>query len=99
MKLIPKSIKIPNIGETENEENPKALIKLFHPCSSWSWYVVEYSPEDKLCFGVVDGFEAEMGYFSLEEIQSVRVMGIGVERDLHWEPVEVKELLSKLKRR
>ncbi len=57
MKLIPKSIKLPEIGETENEKNPVAKIKLFHPCSSWSWYIVEYSEEDQLCFGIVTVLE------------------------------------------
>lgn len=40
-----------------------------------------------LFFGLVDGFEEELGYFSLDELQSVRGPGgLRIERDLHWAP-------------
>lgn len=97
MKLIPKSIKVPNIGNTEEEKDPTVLIKLFHPFSSWSWYVLEYSEEDELCFGLVDGHEVELGYFSLAELKELRVRGLPVERDLWFKPVKLSVLQNKLK--
>lgn len=99
MKLIPKNIQIPRLGETENVEDPKVVIKLFHPYSSWTWYVLEYSKEENLCFGLIDGFEVELGYFSIDEISSLRVRGLPVERDLYWTPVSLLELRKRLKNR
>lgn len=37
--------------------------------------------EDVLFFGLVRGFENELGYFSLSELESVKVRGLGMERD------------------
>ena len=96
MKLIPKSIKVPSLGTTENIEDPDVLIKIFHPCSSWTWYILEYSTDDDLCFGLIDGHEVELGYFSLGELRELRVMGLPVERDLHWEKIKLSELRKRL---
>ncbi len=36
-------------------------------------------------FGLVDGFERELGYFSLSELESVHgPYGVGIERDLYF---------------
>ena len=43
---------------TENQDDPIAYLKFFTPDSSWSWYLVEYSPEQRLCFGLVVGHAA-----------------------------------------
>lgn len=39
--------------------------------SDWTWYMTEYDSEQKLAFGLVLGHEAEWGYFSIEELQSL----------------------------
>lgn len=97
MKLIPKSIKIPALGATESESDPSVVIKLFHPFSSWKWYILEYSPEENLCFGLIDGHEAELGYFSMNELSELRVRGLGIERDLHWRSIKLSVLQKKIK--
>ena len=97
MKLIPESVRVPTIGETENQEDPLALIKLFHPFSSWRWFVVEYCEKDELCFGLIEGHEVELGYFSLAELNELRLRGLLLERDLHFEPIKLSELKKKLK--
>lgn len=99
MILIPKKLELPNIGETENQDNPKVHLKFFHPFSSWSWFLIEYSEEDELCFGLIDGHEVELGYFSMSELKDLRIKGLPVERDLHWEPIGLLELKEKLKQR
>ena len=99
MKLIPKSIKVPSLGDTENIDDPDVLIKFFHPCSSWTWYVTEYSEEDNLSFGLIDGHEIELGYFSMDELSSLRVRGLPIERDLYWKPMKLSELKERLKNR
>lgn len=97
MKLIPKSIKIPALGDTESESDPVVMIKLFHPFSLWTWYVLEYSPEENLCFGLVSGHEVELGYFSIDELSELKINGLGVERDLHWSPVKLSILNKMIK--
>jgi len=46
-------------------------------------------------FGLVDGFEKELGYFSLSELENLRgPFGLKVERDLYFEPATLKELMK-----
>jgi hypothetical protein len=68
-----------------------AYAKYFTPDSSWTWFVSEYDGEDE-CFGLVVGFERELGYFRLSELQAVRgPLGLRIERDLHWTPRPLSE--------
>ena len=47
-----------------------------------------------MCFGLVEGFETELGYFHLGELAEVTVFGgtPAVERDLYWEPRTLGEI-------
>ncbi|MBA7627652.1 hypothetical protein ES703_35119 [subsurface metagenome] len=86
MKLLTKEIekKLPRLHSQEAVSNPKIIVKFFHPLSSWTWFVVEgeIDPDgDILFFGLVDGFEKELGYFSLKELEEIKVRGLGIERD------------------
>ena len=79
---------------TRNEDkDAKAIVKYFTPDADWTWYATEYDPESRLFFGLVDGFERELGYFSLDELEQLRgPFGLPVERDIHWKPTPVSEL-------
>lgn len=45
------------------------------------------------------GLEIEIGYFSLSELKSVKgPMKLPIERDLHFEPKSLKELMEKHQR-
>ena len=93
--LIPAEIAadIPKLYATEKEEDPVALVKLFTPDSSWTWYLTEYDPKRKLAFGLTDGHERELGYVSIEELEEITgPMGLKVERDVHWEPRRLSEI-------
>ena len=73
-KLLPLSIikNIPNLYETENQEEKICYVKLFLPNSNWTWYIIEIDKQDNnTCFGFVDGLEQELGYFSLSELESI----------------------------
>jgi hypothetical protein len=99
--LMPEEIanKIPGLYETENQSDPIALVRLFTPDSSWIFFITEYDPHEHLCFGLVDGLETELGYFSLAEIESVRgPYGLPVERDLHFTPTPLSALHLELDR-
>ena len=72
-----------------------AHVKFFSPDSSWSWFASEFDGED-IFFGLVVGFEIELGYFSLSELQSVKgPLGLLIERDLYFEPMTLGELIKK----
>lgn len=93
--LLPDALRqsLPQLSSTQNDPDPVIRLKFFHPASRWTWYVLEFDGED-LFFGVVDGFEREFGYFSLAELGSVCVGGVGIERDLYFNPCRVSQLPS-----
>ena len=100
-----------------------ALIHFFSPGSNWDWYASEgsyvdangfydtdHEKVDFLFFGLVSGFEVELGYFSLSELEKLRfpllikegstqktlgVFQYQIERDLHWIPQSLEALLEK----
>ncbi len=71
--LLPKSVRneLPPIGETEEESDPLVRVKFFYPDFSWTWYAIEFDGDD-LFFGLVDGFERDLGYFRLSELLANR---------------------------
>jgi len=76
-----------------------AHVKFFTPDSNWTWWATQGGAEgnDYLFFGLVQGHEKELGYFSLSELQSVRgPMGLPIERDLHWTPKTLEEIAPDL---
>lgn len=86
MKLMTAAIKrsAPPLYATDGQWPKRVIAKYFHPLSSYTWYGVEFDGQD-LFYGRVDGHVSEWGYFSLSELQSIRVRGLPVERDLHFE--------------
>ncbi len=76
------------------------VCKLFDPCSSWSWFCLNSDPDDPdYIWGIVKGFETEIGSFSLSELQAYKgPLSIGIERDLYFEPMKAKDLWEKLMR-
>ncbi len=98
-KLMTKELgeKIPALGaheDVEDYDTVRAPAKLFSPYSGWRWYITEWNAETGLCFGLVEGFETELGYFDLTELAETTVLGgvPAVERDLYWEPMPVGEV-------
>ena len=71
-----------------------AHVKLFSPYSQWTWFITEIDAETGQCFGLVEGFERELGYFDLTELAETTVFGgvSAVERDLYWEPRTLGEI-------
>jgi hypothetical protein len=100
--LIPKELiekmKIPKLYETERAINPICHIKLFTPDSVFTWFIIEISKEDMdTCYGFVKGFESELGYFSLKELENIKgALGLGVERDISFKPTAL-EIIRKSK--
>lgn len=95
MKLLTKAIekKLPNLYATAGQENKIVQVKYFDPTGDWSWYGIEYDKEKRIFFGAVDGFEFELGYFSLDELESIELpYGLGIERDMYFTPKPLSEI-------
>lgn len=96
MELLPKEIaqKIPPLYATDNHPDPIIQVKFFTPWSNWTWYATEFDGED-IFFGYVEGFEKELGYFSLSELASVKgPYGLSIERDLYFPQVPLSKVKS-----
>ena len=98
-KLMTKEVAdtIPALYANENAADYDSVLapaKLFSPYSNWTWFITEMDPETGLCFGLVEGFETELGYFSLDELAEATVFGRvpAVERDLYWQPKTIGEI-------
>ena len=65
---------------------------------NWTWYLMNLDPEDSdYAWGIVDMFAIEMGSFSMRELKSIQLpLGLGIERDLYFEPVKASELWKEL---
>jgi hypothetical protein len=73
-------------------EDAIAQVKFFTPWTAWTWYASEYDPEERIFFGVVVGYERELGNFALDELEAIRAPGgLRIERDLYWTPKPLKE--------
>ena len=95
--LITKELfeKIPKLGHYENRledgtmsyDEVEVPVKLFSPYTGWTWYVTEWHAETETCFGMVDGWERELGSFCINELSNLFIMEVpAVERDCHWDP-------------
>ena len=90
-KLITKEIlkKTPALYKTEKikTRDKIATARFFNPCGIGTWYLVEYDPETKGAFGLCHLHEWELGYFSLDELESLKLpYGLKIERDILFEP-------------
>lgn len=107
MKLLTQELrkKLPPLYSQQKEADPLVICKFFHPLASMTWYAIEGSPVDAnglydtdqekvdyLFFGWVYSDFPELGYFSLSEMQQLKVGGLGMERDLHFTPKKLLEV-------
>jgi hypothetical protein len=81
-----------------------AVAKFFDPTGRGTWYVLEGQPSDDgdwyfftWCVSPLGPDCDELGYVSLNELQSVKGrMGLGIERDIHWTPTKLGEVVPRL---
>ena len=96
MELLPPELReqLPPLYSQEHVEDPMVMCKFFHPLSNMTWYAIEGSPEgdDFIFFGWVHSDFPEFGYFSLNEMREVHVMGLGIERDRHFTQKKLSEI-------
>ena len=102
MKMITKAIlkKLPKLYSTENisVEQKNVICKYFSPVGNWTWYVIEGEEQkngDILFWGYVKGHENEYGFFSLNQLNKIRLpYGLKIERDLHFDNVPLIDILE-----
>jgi hypothetical protein len=79
-------------------EKQVVVAKFFNSTGSETWYLINQDTNDSdYCWGICHIFEWKVGSFSKSEIENFRgKFGLGIERDLHFEEVNAKELFEKL---
>lgn len=94
MKLLTEEIKqmLPKLYEQDGKGMEAiAYVHFFDTLSYWHWFGSEGQAEgeDFIFFGLVKGHDNELGYFSLNELES---LGERIERDLYFTPTPLSEL-------
>src|SRR5215216_2045386 len=110
--LLPEILKerMPVLYSQEQEQDPFVVVKYFDPVGSWTWYATEGSPVDEdgyydtnkpkvdyLFFGLVVGFEKELGYFSLHELKTAKeglrgLQALPIERNVWFREQRLSEV-------
>ena len=91
---MPKDIadRIPPIYTTDGGliGDKTAYLRYFMPFGSYTAYVLEADRKTGELFTLTTmGYGWELGYASLDEIESVEVMGLKIERDIHFQPTKL----------
>lgn len=103
MQLVTEEIRkqLPPLYATDGVEleEKTAVVKFFDPTGRGTWYGFEYDPTERRFFGwCVSPLGPdcdEMGYFTLDELEAIRgKMGLGIERDIHFQPKKMSEILK-----
>ena len=86
---------IPRLYTTESIPLAEKFVHLHFFLGGCDWYIVEYDGED-LFFGYTilngDIVNAEWGYISFSELQSIKIGFVEIDCDLHWEVVPAKQV-------
>jgi len=70
----------------------KAVVKLFNPTGTGTWYLSELNPETNVAFGLCHIFQYELGSVSLDELSEFKNhFGLGIERDKYFTPKTFEE--------
>jgi hypothetical protein len=88
----------PLYSQEEKGDAALAMVKYFCLSSNWTWYATEYDPVEKTFFGLVHGFEVELGYFTLAEFEELNASSVFpvIERDLHWQPKSIAAIRQEI---
>lgn len=97
--LIPEQLigELPKLYDTDDGKpigDKTAHLRFFFPMGAYTAYVLEHEPKTGELFTLItiDGRDWELGYTSLDEIRSINFDGLKVERDLHFEPTQLKNI-------
>ena len=85
---------IPELYASTILKDPICRFKIFLPNSNWTWYIIEIDKSDyNTCYGLVDGFEQELGYFTIKELENLRgQFGLKVELDSSFKATRLSKI-------
>jgi hypothetical protein len=88
--------KIPAFYSTEEVPLKEKIIHVHFFLGGCDWYVAEYDPECESFFGFAilnnDYYNAEWGYFSMQELCELKIECFEVDRDLYFTPKKAIEI-------
>ena len=107
MKLLTQAIRksIPPMGSADGNLEAVVAVKFFSPYSNWTWWAFEGEPVhdddgteiDFHFYGLVQGFETELGTWSLRELESCKRGRLPlVERDMYYTPETKQQLFERV---
>lgn len=90
MRLMTKELerKLPELGTTEKMDikDVRIYAHYFSIKNNWDWYACEYDSKTGEFYGLVDGFEKELGGWTMADFESVSKGTI--ERDLYFDDTQ-----------
>lgn len=92
-RYIRKADKMPSTEELREDENLVALVKLFNPAGSGTWFIAGYDPDTRRAYGRAVLQESEVGFIDMAELVDFRssFYGLPIERDLWFTPKPLSE--------
>ena len=104
MELVTPELREQLIANGRNPDRDRVpLVKWFNPAGASTWLIVDADPEDPdIHFGLMDlGFGTpELGSVRLSELEAFEgPFGLGIERDLWFEPVHSISVYAEVARR
>ena len=96
MKLLTNAIKEKAQKQFDDGSDMEQMViaKYFDPMGDWKWFLMNMDKDEDYCWGIVKGFEVEMGSFSLAELKEA--LGRRLQRDLYFEPMKAKDVWEQL---
>lgn len=102
MKLFTKEIDkllFKQYKDGSDLEKQKVAVKIFNPFGRGTWYILNSDPNDpNYMWAIVDLYAVEIGSVSRKELEEIIIkpFGLGLERDIHFETINAKELWDSL---
>ena len=96
MKLLTKEIteKATKQYDKGSDMEQMVVAKYFDAMGDWKWFLMNMGEDEDYCWGIVKGFEVEMGSFLLSDLKET--LGLRFQRDLYFEPMKAKDVWEQL---
>jgi len=102
MKLFTKDIekKLQAQYKQGSDEDQLIVCKIFNPYGAGTWWLINQDPNDsEYLWCIAHIFETEEGSVGKSELENYRTkFGCGLERDLYFNPITIKEFYQNLKK-
>lgn len=97
MMLLTKELedRFIKVWSQEEVDDPMVIAKFFHPMSTRTRYATEYDPADRVFFWFVDWDFGERWSFWLDELSSINVWWLPMERDKFWKEKPFSKIKTK----